>query len=70
MSSAKVKSVAADSNVLLAAVAGRAARRVFEHVELEVVTTPDNIAEVIEYVPEFASRYGLSEESLLEALES
>lgn len=69
MSSASVRSVAADSNVLLSAVAGKAARRVFADPELIVVTTEANIAEVKEYVPEFAARYGLPEELLLETLE-
>jgi predicted nucleic acid-binding protein len=69
VSSASVKSVAADSNVLLSAVAGKAARRVFADLELVVVTTEANIAEVKEYVPEFAARYGLPEELLLETLE-
>jgi predicted nucleic acid-binding protein len=69
VSSARVRSVAADSNVLLSAVAGRAARRVFADPELIVVTTEANISEVKEYVPEFAARYGLAEELLLETLE-
>ncbi|MDP9191042.1 MAG: PIN domain-containing protein [Acidobacteriota bacterium] len=64
-----VRSVAADSNVLLSAVAGKAARRVFENAELIVVTTEQNIAEVQEYIPEFAERYQLPEELLLEVLE-
>ena len=68
MTSPNIKSVAADSNVLLSAVAGRAARRVFENTELIVVTTEANIAEVREYVPEFAARYDLPEELLLEVL--
>jgi predicted nucleic acid-binding protein len=55
--------------VLLSAVAGKAARRVFADPELIVVTTESNIAEVKEYVPEFAARYGLPEELLLETLE-
>lgn len=68
VSSPNIKSVAADSNVLLSAVAGRAARRVFANTELIVVTTEANIAEVKEYVPKFAARYGLPEELLLEVL--
>src|SRR5690242_14889747 len=66
VSSLNPRSVAADSNVLLSAVAGKAARRVFEHSELIVVTTEQNIAEVHEYIPEFAARYGLPQELLLE----
>lgn len=68
MTSPSLRSVAADSNVLLSAIVGKAASRVF-HSELLVVTTEDNAAEVREYLPEFAKRYGVSEESLLEAFE-
>ena len=68
-SSPSIRSVAADSNVLLSAVAGKAAKRVFENAELIVVTTEQNVAEVREYVPEFAARYKLPEELLLEILE-
>lgn len=70
MTSLPIRSVAADSNVLLAAVAGRAARRVFEKApELVVVTTETNISEVEEYIPEFAARYGIDEELMLQVLE-
>lgn len=68
MTSQSIRSVAADSNVLLSAVAGRAARRVFASTELIVVTTEQNVREVEEYVPEFATRYGLPEDVLLEVL--
>jgi len=66
--STSIKSVAADSNVLLSAVAGRAARRVFARSELLVVTTEQNIDEVLEYLPEFGERYGIANELLLNAL--
>ena len=69
MNSSNIKSVAADSNVLLSAVAGKAARRVFEKPELIIVTTEANAAEVREYLPEFAIRYDLPEELLLQTLE-
>jgi predicted nucleic acid-binding protein len=69
VSSPTIRSVAADSNVLLSAVAGKAARRVFSTAELIVVTTEQNVAEVREYVPEFAARYDLPEEILVEVLE-
>ena len=49
-------SVAADSNVLLSAIAGKAARRVFEAADLTVVTTVQNIDEVREYIPTPLSR--------------
>jgi predicted nucleic acid-binding protein len=54
--------------VLLAAVAGKAARRVFQSTALIVVTTEHNVAEVREYLPELAARYELPEELLLETL--
>lgn len=41
----------------------------FEKSELVVVTTEVNLEEVREYLPEFAHRYGLEEEILLEVLE-
>jgi predicted nucleic acid-binding protein len=69
VSSPTIRSIAADSNVLLSAIAGRAARRVFEVADLVVVTTEQNVAEVKEYVPYFAARYNLPEEVLFQALE-
>lgn len=69
MSSSSIGSVAADSNVLLSAIAGRAARRVFVSTTLIVVTTEKNIEEVREYVPEFAARYQMPEELLIEILQ-
>ena len=68
MSSRNIKSVAADSNVLLSAVAGRAARRVLAVEELIVVTTEHNISEVLKYLPVFAKRYALPEDLLLQSL--
>ena len=69
MTSPPLRSVAADSNVLLAAVARRAARLVFERAPaLVVVTTEVTIAEVEEYVPEFAQRYRLEIDDLRRAL--
>lgn len=41
----------------------------FANAELIIVTTEQNIAEVQEYIPEFAARYQLPEELLLEVLE-
>ena len=54
---------------MLSAIAGRAASRVFETATLIVVTTEQNVAEVKEYVPEFAARYEIAEELLFEVLE-
>lgn len=57
---ADFRSVAADRNVLLSALARRAAWKVFEAApDLIVVTTEETIAEVEEYLPVFAERYGL-----------
>lgn len=67
MSSTNIRSVAADSNVLLSAIAGRAASRVFSTSELIIVTTEVNEVEVKEYLPYFAQRYQLPEEILRDA---
>jgi predicted nucleic acid-binding protein len=61
-------SVAADSNVLLSAIAGKAALRVFAAPDFMIVTTDENVSEVLEYLPEFAARYGLPEETLVDTL--
>jgi len=63
------KSVAADTNVLLGAIAKRAARRVFNAPDLAVVTTDVTLSEVYEYWPLFARRYGLSLDVVYETLE-
>ena len=66
-----IKSVAADANVLLAAIAGRAAARVFvERPDLFVVSTDVTLLEVHEYLPEFASRYNLDVDELHEAADN
>jgi predicted nucleic acid-binding protein len=68
VTSLSLKSVAADSNVLLSAIARRAAWRVFENApDLLVVTTEIVLAEVHEYLPEFAERYGFEVDALHEA---
>lgn len=70
MTSPPIKRVAADSNVLLAALARRAAWRVLEEApDLVIVTTEHTIAEIEEYLPVFAARYDLDIEVLREALE-
>lgn len=64
------ESVVADSNVLLSAVARRAAWLVFEKApDILVVTTEIAIAEVHEYVPEFAERYRFDVNLLHDAVE-
>jgi predicted nucleic acid-binding protein len=70
VTSPPLKRVAADSNVLLAALARRAAWRVFDEApDLVVVTTEHTIAEIEEYLPVFAARYDLDVAVLREALE-
>lgn len=59
-----VEKVAADSNVLLSAVAGKAALKVFTKTSVTVVTTSANLAEVREYLPVMASLYDLLPEVL------
>ncbi len=69
MTSKSLRSVAADSNVLLSAAVGRAARRIFEKVpRLRVVTTEATLDEVKKYLPLMALRYGLDLEQVEEAL--
>jgi predicted nucleic acid-binding protein len=70
VTSPPLKRIAADSNVLLAALARRAAWRVFDEApDLVVVTTEHTIAEIEEYLPVFAARYDLDVAVLREALE-
>ncbi|MDP2157586.1 MAG: PIN domain-containing protein [Nitrospirota bacterium] len=59
-----IKKLAADANVILSAVAGKAALRVFLLEGLEITTTEFNINEVREYIGVIAGKYGLSEELL------
>ena len=54
-----LKRVAADSNVLLSAVIGKAAARVFTRTDLEVITTAFNCDEVREYLPVLSKKYKL-----------
>ncbi len=65
MTSKSLRSVAADANVLLSAVIGKAARRVFEGAPgLRVVTTQSTLAEVRRYLPMMAAKYDLNLEKL------
>jgi predicted nucleic acid-binding protein len=69
VTSTPIRSVAADSNVLLSAVTGGAARRVFEKAPgVVVVTTEITLAEVEEYLPEFSERYQIDLDVLLDVL--
>ncbi len=56
--------IAADANVLLSAVVGRAALKVFKQSSLEVVSTSLNIKEVREYLPVMAEKYEMAVELL------
>ncbi len=60
-----VAAVAADANVLLSAVLGHAALRIFTQTDVSVLTTPSVLREVREYLPVLARQYGM----LLQALE-
>lgn len=59
-----LKKLAADANVILSAVAGKAALRVFLAEGVEIVTTEFNVSEVREYLGAIAEKYALSEEIL------
>lgn len=65
MISKNLKRLAADSNVILSAIIGKAALRVFARAEIELITTRFNLLEVEEYLPRLASKYGLDERLLL-----
>ena len=65
MTSGNLRKLAADSNVILSAVIGKAALQVFLRPEIELITTQFNVLEVEEYIPRLASKYGLDERSLL-----
>ncbi len=59
-----VERVAADANVLLSAVIGKAALRVFTAPGLEILSTRPTLAEVAEYLPHMASSYGIQAQLL------
>ena len=61
MPSAPVAAVVADANVLLSAVIGKAALRIFTEHGLTVHATEFNASEVEEYLPRLAAKYGLPE---------
>lgn len=65
MTSGNLKRLAADSNVILSAVIGKAALRIFLLPDVELITTRFNLEEVTEYLPRLASKYGLDERALL-----
>lgn len=55
-----IAGVVADANVLLSAVMGKAALRVFEVYRVPIHTTTFNRSEVVEYLPKLARKYGVS----------
>lgn len=59
-----VERVAADANVILAAVIGKAALKVFTRSGVRVVSTVATLAEVREYLPKMAESYGIAPEIL------
>ncbi|MDP3112724.1 MAG: PIN domain-containing protein [Thermodesulfovibrionales bacterium] len=59
-----LKRLAADANVILSAVAGKAALRVFLKEDIEIITTQFNIDEVRQYLSVIAEQYSLREELL------
>lgn len=59
-----LRKLAADANVILSAVAGKAALRVFLKENIEIVTAQFNIDEVGQYLGVVAHQYALSEEIL------
>ena len=59
-----IESVVADANVLLSAVTGKAALRVFTEFEVTVHVSRFNVNEVVEYLPEMAAQYNLPPEFL------
>lgn len=58
------KKLAADANLILSAVAGKAALRVFLQEDIGIVTTQFNIDEVRKYLNVIADKYDLSIEVL------
>ncbi len=65
MISGNLKKVAADSNVILSAVIGKSALRIFVRPDIEFITTQFNLLEVEEYLPRLAAKYRLEHRALL-----
>jgi predicted nucleic acid-binding protein len=64
-----VKVVVADANVLLAAIAGKAARHVFLS-EIEIFTTEHTWKEVERYLPRFIEMYNIPEANAFISLQT
>ncbi len=56
--------IAADANVLLSAVLGHAALKVFTQTDVSALTTQRVLAEVGDYLPLLAERYGMLPQAL------
>jgi predicted nucleic acid-binding protein len=54
-----IAGVVADANVLLSAIVGKSALRVFTEFAIQVHATQFNVDEVTEYLPEMAQKYRL-----------
>src|SRR5262245_55471077 len=54
-----IAGVVADANVLLSAIVGKSALRVFAKFAIQVHASQFNANEVTEYLPEMAQKYGL-----------
>lgn len=65
MISERLRKVAADSNVILSAVIGKAALRIFIRPDIELITTDFNLREVEEYLPRLTSKYRLDGRAVL-----
>ncbi len=59
-----IENVVADANVLLSAITGKAALRLFTEYSIAAHVTQFNVAEVLEYLPNMAAKYNLSHELL------
>ena len=65
MISEPLRKIAADSNVILSAVIGKAALRIFAYPSIQCITTRFNLLEVEEYLPRLAAKYRLERTALL-----
>lgn len=59
-----IAGVVADANMLLSAVAGKAAIRVWTEFNLAIHVTQFNVDELVEYLPLMATKYDLPTELL------
>lgn len=68
MKSGEKNVVIADANVLLSAICGKAASKVFSIEVIRVITTAYTISEVCEYIPRFAEQYSIQLDELFNAI--